>query len=559
MQSARKESTIRIYNLFWKTFAWWCGCKRLDPLAPSTGNILEFLQDGVTKKLKASTLRRQVAAIAMVIPLLDGFPIGKHPHLLTFLKGVSAISLPVVHRFPTWRLNVVLHALTIHPLEPLKEVSLNFLRMKVLFLTVVTLARRVSELGALSSRKSLCVFHADKVVLQPDPSFVPKINSKFHRQQEINLPSFCPRPSLPREKSWHTLDLKRALKIYLRRTKDLRRSESLFVVQKEKAAKTIQKAWWIHVKTRLFKLLKHTIRAAEHCISHDILKRVSPLEAELLKDPSILFKVRFRFAGSSFPPFVVFKIFCISGGQGSKYISGKTIITPRSEAAVDACRLMGYRKYYKLILQDELQFKRYRVTDEIDVATVKDYMHYSSLLDETPAYFGGRHNYWRRLSLENFPRTMIMYDIMEYAQSGKMSARLRCELPFLLLRPENEETYHAQLMAVCQLRFVTPQPTRVRPLGLDQQSAPRSSERRSYQARQKIAKMRKTYKLDKEKTEQKMDISTPLTGHREAKIPLQACTVNRTLFVEEEWEKEAAKLFAWSKSLGEDTGEGDLH
>ncbi|XP_015270921.1 PREDICTED: putative uncharacterized protein CXorf58 homolog [Gekko japonicus] len=329
-------------------------------------------------------------------------------------------------------------------------------------------------------------------------------------------------------------------------------------IQEEKAAKTIQRAWWIHVKTRLFKLLKHTICAAEHCISQDILKRVSPLEAELLKDPSILCKVRFRFAGSNFPPFIVFKIFCISGGQGSKYISGKTIITPRSEAAVDACRLMGYRKYYKQMLQDELQFKKYGVTDEVDVATVKDYMQYSSHLDETPAYFGGRHNYWRRLSLENFPRAMIMYDIMEYAQCGKMSARLRCELPFLLLRPENEETYRAQLMAVCQIRFVTPKPTTVSPLGLVRWSAPRSSERRSYQARQKIAKMRKAYKLDKEKMEQKMDISTPLTGHQEVKIPLQEGTANRALFVEEEWEKEAAKLFAWSKSLGEDTG-NDLH
>ncbi|XP_077199142.1 uncharacterized protein CXorf58 homolog isoform X2 [Paroedura picta] len=324
-------------------------------------------------------------------------------------------------------------------------------------------------------------------------------------------------------------------------------------IKREKAARIIQRIRWIHVRTRLFKLLKHTIRAAEHCISYDILKRVSPLEAELLKDPSILCKVRFRFAGSQFPPFIVFKIFCISGGQASKYISGKTIITPRSEAAVDACKLMGYRKYYKQILQDELNFKRYGVIDQIDVATVKDYMQYNSHLDETPAYFGGRHNYWRRLSLENFPRTMIMYDIMEYAQCGKMSARLRCELPFLLLKPENEETYHAQLMAVCQIRFVTPKPTKISPPGLGQQSAPRCSERRSFQARQKIAKMRKSYKLGKEKTEQKMSISTPLTGHQKVKIP-QEGTAHQTLFVEEEWEKEAAKLFAWSKSL-EDIGD----
>lgn len=55
-----------------------------------------------------------------------------------------------------------------------------------------------------------------------------------------------------------------------------------------------------------------------------------------------------------------------------------------------------------------------------------------------------------------------------------------------------------------------------------------------------------------------MDISTSLTGCREVKIPVQESTANQTLFVEEEWEKEAVKLFAWSKSLIEDTGD-DLH
>uniref|UniRef100_A0A8D2IYF5 Uncharacterized protein n=1 Tax=Varanus komodoensis TaxID=61221 RepID=A0A8D2IYF5_VARKO len=185
----------------------------------------------------------------------------------------------------------------------------------------------------------------------------------------------------------------------------------------------------------------------EHCISYDILKRVSPLEAELLKEPTIQCKVKFRFAGTDFPPFVVFKIFCKSKNQSSKYISGKRIITSTSEAAADACKLMGYRKYYNQMLQDELQYKKYGIIDEMDVATIKDYMKYISYMDETPSYFGGRHNYWRKLSLENFPRTMMVYDIMDYAQSGKLSPRLRVKLPLLLLRPQNEEMYRAQVLA----------------------------------------------------------------------------------------------------------------
>lgn len=43
------------------------------------------------------------------------------------------------------------------------------------------------------------------------------------------LPNFCPNPSHPLERVWHSLGVRRALQIYLRRTSSLRRTESLFV------------------------------------------------------------------------------------------------------------------------------------------------------------------------------------------------------------------------------------------------------------------------------------------------------------------------------------------
>lgn len=44
------------------------------------------------------------------------------------------------------------------------------------------------------------------------------------------------------------------------------------------------------------------------------------------------------------------------------------------QAAVDACKLMGCRRYYEQMIRDELQYQKHKITDEIDVATVKDYM-----------------------------------------------------------------------------------------------------------------------------------------------------------------------------------------
>ncbi|KAM6447181.1 uncharacterized protein CXorf58 homolog [Liasis olivaceus] len=310
--------------------------------------------------------------------------------------------------------------------------------------------------------------------------------------------------------------------------------------QREQAVKKIQKIWWMHMTKRLFKLLKHTVRAAEYCISYDILKRVSPLEAELLKEPTIQYKVRFRFAGSDFPPFIVFKIFYKSGTKSNQYISGKRVITSASKAAVDACKLMGYRTYYNQILQDELQYKRHGITDEMDIATIRDYIQYASHMDETPAYYGGRHNCWRRLTLENLPRAMILYDIMDYAQSGKLSARLRAELPFLLLKPQNEETCRAQIFAVCQIRSLSPGLIATSLSRQEQKVAQRTSKRRSYQARRKIAKMKEVYRAVKEEE----DLSSPsLSDH------LIGDPSPRSLFSNEDWEQEAVMLYDWSRSL----------
>ncbi|XP_013931165.1 PREDICTED: putative uncharacterized protein CXorf58 homolog isoform X2 [Thamnophis sirtalis] len=264
-------------------------------------------------------------------------------------------------------------------------------------------------------------------------------------------------------------------------------------VKREQAAIKIQKRWWMHMTKRLFKLLKHTIRAAEYCISYDILKRVSPLEAELLKEPTIQYKVRFRLAGSDFPPFIIFKIFCKTRTKNNQYISGKRVITSESK--------------------------------------------YASHMDETPAYYGGRHNCWRRLTLENWPRAMIVYDIMDYAQSGKLSARLRAELPFLLLKPQNEETCRAQILAVCQIRSMPPGFTSLS--RQEPKADQRMSQRRSYQARQKIAKMKKIYKAMKEE-----DLSSPSLSDHSAGDPGP-----ENEFSNEDWEQEAVRLYDWARAL----------
>lgn len=125
-------------------------------------------------------------------------------------------------------LHLVLKALMGFPFEPLASVSVRFVTLKTIFLTAITSARTVSELGSLSI--NLCVFQDDSVVLRLDPSFLPKINSLFHRTQELVLPTLCPNPNSPKEWAWHSLDVRRVLSFYIDHTREFRKSEVLFVL-----------------------------------------------------------------------------------------------------------------------------------------------------------------------------------------------------------------------------------------------------------------------------------------------------------------------------------------
>ncbi|XP_036161788.1 putative uncharacterized protein CXorf58 homolog [Myotis myotis] len=263
------------------------------------------------------------------------------------------------------------------------------------------------------------------------------------------------------------------------------------------SALKIQRAWLSYMDRTIFQLLKHTICAAEYCVTYDILKNVSPMEAEFLKDAGNKCKVKFRFSGEKFPPFIVFKIFLHTGGYGYKYFSGKNMLKPSSKASYDAYKIMGRKKFLELILEDEYLFQKFKITDEIDIITVQDYVTYSSVLDKTPAYSGGRNNCWRRLSLKNIPKTMIMYDIIDYAESRVVSRRLRKEMKYLLQRPRTEEMRQNQMRIITQARYLPLLSSQRLYRPFQKQVQFKHLGRRSKQAKMKNEKMKKAYEKEK--------------------------------------------------------------
>nr|XP_055054114.1 uncharacterized protein CXorf58 homolog isoform X2 [Misgurnus anguillicaudatus] len=170
----------------------------------------------------------------------------------------------------------------------------------------------------------------------------------------------------------------------------------------EDSARRIQSYWRSYRNRKLFKLLVNTIRSAEQCLTAGALRQLSPKEADLLKDPSLKCRLRFRFAGPHFPPSVVFKIF--QTGAGGQYLSGKKLFTSSNQAISDTCRMMGNRTFMDLMSVDEIHVRSRDIIEPQDVICVRDYMQYSSHLDELPACLGGRENGWRFLSLKVLSR-----------------------------------------------------------------------------------------------------------------------------------------------------------
>ncbi|CAF1149519.1 unnamed protein product, partial [Didymodactylos carnosus] len=122
---------------------------------------------------------------------------------------------------------------------------------------------------------------------------------------------------------------------------------------------------------------------------------------------------------------------------------------------------------------------------------------YNSMLDELPAYLGGRANSWRRLNLEDIPRQSIFYDVVSYVSSGKVSSDLRQKLPTLMKHPTSESVQIQHVELLKQIKSL--ESNRSSPSlsfiknAASQKPKPLQTSRRSRQALKNVSRMRQAY------------------------------------------------------------------
>ncbi|XP_073451221.1 uncharacterized protein [Aquarana catesbeiana] len=224
MLKSRKMETRNIYQKVWRCFNRWCIDKKFNTRGSVA--VLEFLQDGIDKGLSLSTLKSQVSALSVYLEKR----LASDPWVIRLFRSLSRQRPIQGTVFPKWDLSLVLQTMTAHPFEPLDDCNLKMLTFKAVFLVAITTAKRVCEMEALSIRPPFFQIFPDHIIFRMDPAFLPKVASKFHRGQEIVLPSFCPNPSKEQEVKFHSLDVRRCVLHYLEATKDIRKTDSLFIL-----------------------------------------------------------------------------------------------------------------------------------------------------------------------------------------------------------------------------------------------------------------------------------------------------------------------------------------
>ncbi|XP_047205458.1 uncharacterized protein LOC124857918 [Girardinichthys multiradiatus] len=193
-------------------------------------DILTFLQALLNKGLAFSTVKVYLAAISVCHVGFGDKTVGQHPLVCQFMKGARRLRPVSRSLTPSWDLPMVLDALSRAPFEPLQQVELKVLSFKTALLIALVSAKRVSDIQALSVNPSCMQFLGEsRVLLKPNPAFIPKVATALPCRA-LELMAFYPPPFSSQEhERLHTLCPVRALRLYVEKTADFRKSKQLFV------------------------------------------------------------------------------------------------------------------------------------------------------------------------------------------------------------------------------------------------------------------------------------------------------------------------------------------
>jgi len=177
----------------------------LNPFNPTVSTLLSFLQSCLSTGAGYSALGTHRSAISLISPVSSDSPkLGENPLISRFMKGVGRIRPPRPKYDRTWDPAPVLSYLG--SLEPVSEISLELLSLKLVGLLTLATGQRLQTLHAIQV-SNIDVSNSDFVQINIDVPI--KTTKPGNLQPCLYLPRFVENP---------TLCVVRALETYVNRT-----------------------------------------------------------------------------------------------------------------------------------------------------------------------------------------------------------------------------------------------------------------------------------------------------------------------------------------------------
>ena len=163
IEAPPRGPTRSVYETKWTIFTKWCLKNQVD--------FLLYLFH--VRKLQPSTIDGYRSAIADKLGNTL-FNVSKDENVTRLLHSFHRDRLKGQRGITSWNLSLVLYQLTKAPFDPLKEASLKHLIFKTVFLLVLGVGKRRSEIHTWQNKNIRHQADWSKLSLYPSPSFLSK-------------------------------------------------------------------------------------------------------------------------------------------------------------------------------------------------------------------------------------------------------------------------------------------------------------------------------------------------------------------------------------------------
>ena len=220
------------YQSRWTIYGQWCSQNKVDITSATVPQVAEFLKYLFTvKSLKPATITGYRTAISDALGS-QGELISKSLELNRLIASFTRDRPKPNRSIPTWDLSLVLLGLTKPPFEPLSEAPLKWLTYKTVFLLALASGKRRSEIHAWTHSSVSSRRNWSEVTVSPSPAFLAKNQLTSDGPDSIK-PVVIPALTTVLDSSLvedESLCPIRALKVYLDKTKSMRKGKALLFV-----------------------------------------------------------------------------------------------------------------------------------------------------------------------------------------------------------------------------------------------------------------------------------------------------------------------------------------